>query len=270
MGTSCPGSGAAVPALRALDGEFAHRLRAIIVSRGAGASGARFVAARPRARFFHGPASMKPGDPATLLKLPVRVRRTIGTAAAARAQLVYCPMQRVSVDIERCRECERCEGVEMEADGCKLVQCRISSPPRALRKIMPTAAEATPVGALLEREVVCVGPALSREAATMLLLERGLSGAPVVDAEGRPLGMLARSDLLRAALSRPAPATVADVMMPIAFSLGENDALSTAAGLMAAEGVHHLPIVGDFGRVVGLVTTLDVTRWLARQAGYDV
>jgi CBS-domain-containing membrane protein len=39
---------------------------------------------------------------------------------------------------------------------------------------------------------------------------------------------------------------------------------------MAAEGVHHLPVIGDHGRVVGLVSTLDVTRWLARQSGYDV
>jgi len=34
--------------------------------------------------------------------------------------------------------------------------------------------------------------------------------------------------------------------------------------------VHHLPVIGDQGRVVGLVSTLDITRWLARQAGYEV
>jgi CBS domain-containing protein len=34
--------------------------------------------------------------------------------------------------------------------------------------------------------------------------------------------------------------------------------------------VHRIPIVTDNSRVVGLVSTLDITRWRARQAGYEV
>ena len=58
--------------------------------------------------------------------------------------------------------------------------------------------------------------------------------------------------------------------MPPTFTLEENDPVSRAAAVMAVEGVHHLPIIADHGRVVGLISTLDVSRWLARQAGYDV
>jgi CBS domain-containing protein len=209
--------------------------------------------------------------PTTVVKLPVRIRRTLTSAdASARALLVYCPLNRSSCAVERCRECERCDGLSMDADGIRDVLCRLDEPPSSARKVMPTAAEVTPIAALMSREVVCVSASLRRAEAITLFLDRGLSGAPVVDEAGRPLGMLTRSDLLRAAVERPAPATAADVMMPIAYSLGENDPLSRAAALIAAEGVHHLPVIGDYGRVVGLISTLDITRWLARQSGYDV
>jgi CBS domain-containing protein len=209
--------------------------------------------------------------PATVVKLPVRVRRTLTSGdASERALLVYCPVNRSSCALERCRECEQCDGLSMDADGIRDVLCRVDEPPHPTRKIMPTAAEVTPVGALMSREVVCVSAALRRAEAIALFLDRGLSGAPVVDDAGRPLGMLTRSDLLRAAVERPAPSTAADIMMPIAYTLAENDALSRGAALIAAEGVHHLPVIGDHGRVVGLISTLDITRWLARQSGYEV
>ena len=209
--------------------------------------------------------------PAAVVKLPVRIRRTLTSAdASERALLVYCPAERRSCSLERCQECERCDGLSMDGDGIKDVLCRIEEPPHHARKIMPTAAEVTPIGALMSREVVCVSASLGRAEASALFLDRGISGAPVVDDAGRPLGMLTRSDLLRAAIERPAPATAADMMMPIAYTLGENDALSRGAALMAAEGVHHLPVIGDYGRVVGFISTLDITRWLARQSGYDV
>lgn len=158
----------------------------------------------------------------------------------------------------------------MGADGIRDVLCRIDEPRPPTHKVMPTAAEVTPIAALMSREVVCVSASLRRAEAIALFLDRGLSGAPVVDDAGRPLGMLARSDLLRAAVDKPAPATAADIMISIAYAVAENDPLSRGAALMTVEDVHHLPVLGDHGRIVGLISTLDITRWLARQSGYDV
>jgi CBS domain-containing protein len=209
--------------------------------------------------------------PRGVVKLPVRVRRTLSSGAPpARALLVYCPIQRRSCALERCRECERCHGLSVDGEGIKHVLCEVAVPAERARKVIPTAGDVTPIGALMSREVVCIAPSLTRADAVALFLDRGLSGAPVVDGEGRPLGMLARSDLLRAAMEEPGPATAAEMMMPIAYVLDEHDPLARGAALMAAEGVHHLPVVGDFGRVVGMISTLDVTRWLAQQSGFDV
>ena len=209
--------------------------------------------------------------PASLVRTPVRVRRTLlKRGASERALIVHCPERRGSCSLDLCRECERCQGLTMDGDGISEVLCNVAVETPRRRKVMPTAAELTPIGTLMTPEVVCVAATLGCVEAMTLFLERGLSGAPVVDGDGRPLGMLARSDLLRAATERPQPGAVADVMMPLTFTLEENDPISRGAAVMAVEGVHHLPIIADHGRVVGLISTLDITRWLARQAGYDV
>jgi CBS domain-containing protein len=65
-----------------------------------------------------------------------------------------------------------------------------------------------------------------------------------------------------------AEATVQDIMMPIVITLEESAPIALAAALMAAEGVHRVPIVGTGGTVVGIVSALDVLRWLAHQDGY--
>jgi CBS-domain-containing membrane protein len=38
---------------------------------------------------------------------------------------------------------------------------------------------------------------------------------------------------------------------------------------MAFEGMHHLPVVEDSGKLVGMLSALDLLDWFARQAGYQ-
>ena len=42
------------------------------------------------------------------------------------------------------------------------------------------------------------------------------------------------------------------------------------AALLAFEGVHHIPVVSDDEVLVGIVSTIDVMRTLARIDGYSV
>jgi CBS domain-containing protein len=212
---------------------------------------------------------MKPSD---TIRLPIRIRRTVcGLDEADRSSVVYCPRARASRSLASCSECERCDGVVVDDSHRRFILCKpetSAAPP--LKRILPTAADVTRIGELLGREVVCVVPELAVGTAAATFLARNLTGAPVVDGEGRPIGMLTRSDLLRALVEPHGARLVNELMMPIAFALAENDSLTHAAALMASEGVHHLPVIGDYGRVIGMLSTLDVTRWLAREAGYDV
>ncbi|MEK6606085.1 MAG: CBS domain-containing protein [Myxococcota bacterium] len=155
-----------------------------------------------------------------------------------------------------------------------------------------------PVSEAMTREIVCATPDMTIDYLTTLFLERNISGAPVVDDSDRPIGVVSKTDILRRqhvegdAPSRPAPTrvrtwqgyeyeldpksrttpglrtTVGEIMLPMVFSLPATAPISRAAALMAFEGIHRLPIVAEDGSLVGLLSSLDVLRWLARHDGY--
>jgi CBS domain-containing protein len=143
---------------------------------------------------------------------------------------------------------------------------------------------------VMTRDVLCVSPDLSLDGLRALLVERGISGVPVVDDRGVPMGMISKSDLVRRVYEDAATGegtvrldeeglepgfhverscgTVADYMLPIAHTLGDDAPLAHAAALMAWEGVHRIPVCAADGTVVGIITTLDIARWVAATAGY--
>ena len=74
---------------------------------------------------------------------------------------------------------------------------------------------------------------------------------------------------IRVELADP-PATVRDIMTHIVFSLSQDAPISRAAALMSYEGIHRIVITSPQGAAVGIVSSLDILRWLARRDGYVV
>jgi CBS domain-containing protein len=128
------------------------------------------------------------------------------------------------------------------------------------------AALRTLVGDIMSRNVTCVRERSSLESARKLLTERGVLGVLVVDAETKLRGLVARADLVRAPAREDA--RVEDVMTRDVHALPEDAPVALAIGLMAVERVHAVPIVGDDRVVVGIVTALEVLRWVAGELGY--
>jgi CBS-domain-containing membrane protein len=152
----------------------------------------------------------------------------------------------------------------------------------------------TRVDEVMTRAAPSVSVELSVETAAWLLLDRGLDGAPVVDLHERLVGYVSASDLLRercdsgqteenvplrarANGSRPmdpgfssteiARSTVGEIMSPITLAVRASSPLIVAAALMGFEEAQALPVTRN-GRLVGVVTALDILRWLSRKAGY--
>jgi CBS domain-containing protein len=200
--------------------------------------------------------------------LPVRTRRVV-TAAGVRTSppTVHCPRQRATVAADACFACGRFTGVAA-AGRRAAVRCNGGAVTEPLVEDDPIAADHTPAEAIMARDVVCVTADLPIDALTRLLDDTGFGGVPVVDNDDVLVGMVSQSDLLTAAI---APRhTVADIMMPMAFSMNEQVPVGTLAAMMAYEGVHRIPIVDDDGKVVGLVSALDVVRWVAHVSGRAV
>lgn len=131
---------------------------------------------------------------------------------------------------------------------------------------------------VMTRNVVSVPADMPLQAVADVLLDCGISGAPVVDDAGRVLGLVSKTDLVRWQMDEDDQGlppfagpfvedatTAEDVMTKGIVVVQAGASLSEAAGVMARAGVHRVPVVDAAGMVVGLVTSMDFVRWVAGQ-----
>jgi CBS domain-containing protein len=159
---------------------------------------------------------------------------------------------------------------------------------------MPEAPLYGTVSNVMSRNVVTVKPYTSIRAAARVMATNHVSGVPVVDDDGRLLGMVSEIDLLR---SRTATAEreswwlnmlaegekmspdyieyvrtgndmVRLVMQPDVTSVSEDTPLSEVARLIIEKGVKRLPVIAD-GRIVGIVSRADLVRALGARKNRD-
>ncbi len=156
------------------------------------------------------------------------------------------------------------------ATGTGQFDLRSGEPHETLDEPLVDAASA-PLTLIMARKVCCVRGDVDASEARSRMLSRGVSGLPVVDNWGRAMGVISKSDLVEHAIG-PAPSgrQVMDVMSPFVLSLTQDASIGQAAALMAYEGVHRVVVVDRSGYVVGLVSSLDIARWLGRRAGHPV
>jgi CBS domain-containing protein len=134
-------------------------------------------------------------------------------------------------------------------------------------------AEVTPISEIMTKGALCVSIDLTAESVVKLFFDNAISGAPVIDERGHAIGVVSKTDLLRARdrwkKGGQGP-TVGEIMTPVAFTMKESAPISQAAALMAFEQIHRLPIVSESGEVIGIVSSIDVLRWIAETEGYLV
>jgi CBS domain-containing protein len=216
-------------------------------------------------------------------QLPIQVRRTMsGGGGVAEAMSVRCARRKSSVALEDCIVCEYCAGVERSAEGELVFNCAYREELGAKGEVEQNAllldaaaarsAEEVRVSAVMTPAVACARPDLDLDSVARLLLDLGVGGLPVVDEDGHPIGIISKTDLIRYQGENRGGHEIRteDAMTPIAFSVLENTALSNAAALMAFEGVHRLPVTNEDDHVVGILSALDIVRWLAESHGYRV
>lgn len=133
-----------------------------------------------------------------------------------------------------------------------------------------TTAQGTPISEVMARNVVSVGQSATVEDLSRLLLVNDIGGVPVVDPDGLPLGVVSKTDALRALAKGDSSALARDIMTPFTLAMREHSSIARAAAMMAYEHVHRVVVVAPDGRVIGIVSTIDVLRWLARRDGYAI
>lgn len=152
-----------------------------------------------------------------------------------------------------------------------------------------------PVTEIMTAEVLTVTADTSVEQAVALLAQRGISGAPVVDADGRLVGLLDDDDLIVSEARLHAPtvveilgayfplpgerhrfddevrhalgATVGELMDTDPAWVGRDATVEDVATLIINRRVSRVPVLDEDRRVVGIVTRGDLVAAMGRPQG---
>ncbi|MGW7537750.1 CBS domain-containing protein [Amycolatopsis sp. NPDC054798] len=124
------------------------------------------------------------------------------------------------------------------------------------------------IRAVMTADVLAFEPGTPGKAAAALLERRAVGGAPVVDENGRVLGVVTRGDLARRrprrGWRRASALPVAGVMSTPPVTVGVDDDIVTAVQRMNARRVHRLPVLGDGETLAGIVSRGDLGRVFLR------
>jgi CBS domain-containing protein len=149
-------------------------------------------------------------------------------------------------------------------------------------------ASQTPISELIHKHPYSATEQQSVGELVSLFLDTGISAVPVVDNHDKPIGFVSKTDVLRQ-LKEPRTAAASDrntlvqpwwdadrlsqlqvkaIMTPAVYTCLPTTTVADVTAAMAFEGMHHLPVVAESGKLVGMISALDVLDWFARQAGY--
>jgi len=136
---------------------------------------------------------------------------------------------------------------------------------------------------VMTTSVIAVGPEATFQELVGLMLDHDISGVPVVDRQGRPIGMVTEADLmskeaygdrrrllyLAAAvwlgresdwMTKAAGMSAGSVMTAPVRTVGLDAEVRSTAARLLTTGLKRLPVVDDDGRLVGIVSRVDILR----------
>jgi CBS domain-containing protein len=155
--------------------------------------------------------------------------------ASVLAALVFSALSSESIYTERLSRRGIRVGGELVADPL-----RTTAVSDVMNRMVDTVAPSDPVGEVADR------------------IARGERGAfPLVDADGRCVGIVSRRDLLAQSITRDAP--VGELASSDVVGIGPDASVLDALQTMVDENINHLPVL-DGDRLVGICTRADIVR----------
>ena len=115
---------------------------------------------------------------------------------------------------------------------------------------------------IMTENLVTINPEASIQEAIETLLKQGISGLPVVDKEGKLVGIVTEFALLAIAYDEKVQCeTVSQHMTTELFTVEPNDPINKVADLCLVHRVRRVP-VAENGHLLGLISRRDVLKAL--------
>jgi CBS domain-containing protein len=144
--------------------------------------------------------------------------------------------------------------------------------------------EVVKVKDVMTKSVIAVGPRTTLKDVARLMVDRRMSGMPVVDDDGSVLGVVSEGDILVKERGRPGTGSLLDQLLEVngretvkhdardaadsmtspAVTIRPDRPVAEAASLMLDRCVNRLPVVDRHGKLVGIVTRADLVRAFVR------
>lgn len=148
------------------------------------------------------------------------------------------------------------------------------------------------VADVMSHDPIMVQPETPIKDAIKLLVEHRISGLPVVDQAGKPVGVISETDLLWQTTGVTMPTyimfldsviylenparhdkelhkalglTVGEVMSGDPLTITPDESLQKAAKLMQEKSVRRLAVTDEAGKVIGMLTPGDIVRTMAAE-----
>lgn len=146
---------------------------------------------------------------------------------------------------------------------------------------------------VMKTDVISVSPETEITHAVKLLLEKHINGLPVIDKNGKPVGIICQSDIIAQQKKLPIPSyfsfldgfislssmkniekevkkisavTVSEAMTPNPVTVRPDTLVEVVAALMVDNNYHTIPVV-EGGKLVGIVGKEDILRTLVPRNG---
>ena len=128
------------------------------------------------------------------------------------------------------------------------------------------------VAEVMNNNVLVVRDSDTMQTAAKTIQSNHVSGVPVSDQFGHCVGVLSLADFVKS--ERNCELRECDVWLDLvhdhmtspAVSVAPTNSLVDAAKLMCTRHVHRLPVVDEFGQLVGIVSSLDVMGTLVSES----
>lgn len=144
------------------------------------------------------------------------------------------------------------------------------------------------VSQIMTKEVKSLSPDLSAKEALDILLDMHISGLPVIDQEGKLVGMFTEKGILKNILPTYLESVgkfiytddpkgiktkvtglsnlkVEDIMRKEVVTVDEDASLSEVARVMVTQKIRRIPVLNKEGRVVGIVAREDIVKALTKE-----